>query len=72
MVDGRQRIYLTDTELAAALEELAALEYVVQENDRYMITPQLRARVPRGPDGAVRMDWQVWEAFARELGIGAS
>lgn len=70
MVDGRQRIYLTDAELASSLEELAALGYILKEDDRYRIAPKLRDRVPRGADGAIRMDRRVWEALARELRIG--
>jgi hypothetical protein len=71
MVDGRQRVYLTDAEIAMALEALAARGYIMLENDRYKIAPDLRERLPRTAEGAVRMDWRTWEAFARELGIDA-
>ncbi len=72
LVDGRQRVYLTDQELATALEGLVAAGHVAEDGGRYTIRPTLQSRLPRNADGTVTMDWRIWESLCRELGIVAA
>lgn len=69
LVDRRQGIDLEDDQVYTALRLLEAWGHVVRYDERYVLSPSTRARVPRAPDGTVAMSRQAWVRFCGSLGL---
>ena len=72
LVERRQGIVLDDAQVDAALRLLEARSLVVRYAERYVLSPSIRARVPRDPDGAVAMSRQSWVRLGGSLGLAGS
>jgi hypothetical protein len=70
MVDGRQKLMLTDIELDEALADLTGRRLIEQDGEVYRLSSEFRGRVPRLPSGCISMVRADWERLAEELGFG--
>jgi hypothetical protein len=68
-VGRRQGLDLEDDELDDALDLLEERGLVVRVADRYVLSPTMRLRVPKGPNGAVTMSRQAWIRLCGSLGL---
>jgi hypothetical protein len=71
MVDGRQKLYLTDEELQTALADLLELGYIRHREQEYTLSETMRSQVPRTSTGEVSMGRAAWERLVAQLGLGA-
>lgn len=69
LVDRRQGLSLDEDDVAGALEILEGRGLVARVADRYVLSPSMRLRVPKGPDGAIAMSRQAWIRFCGSLGL---
>ena len=69
LVDGRHGVELGDEDVDGALALLEERGLVVRVADRYVLTPTMRLRAPKGPDGSIVMSGQAWIRLLGSLGL---
>ena len=69
MVDGRQRVMLTDDELSAAVDELERRGLVTRAAAGFRLSDTALSKVPRGPSGSIVMSQASWDQATRALGL---
>ena len=72
LVGRRQSLDLDEDEVAGALEALEKRGLVARVADRYVLSPSMRRRAPKGPDGAIAMSRQAWIRFCGSLGLAGA
>ena len=72
LVEQRQSIILDDAQLDAALRLLEERGLVVRYAERCVLSPSIRARLAKEPDGKVTMSRQVWIRLCGSLGLAGS
>lgn len=70
LVDRRQDLDLDDEEVDAALRLLESRGLVVRVADRWVLSPGMRLRAPKEPDGTMAMSRQAWIRLCGSLGLG--
>lgn len=68
-IERRQGLTPGEDEVEAALVLLAERGLVLQVADRYVLTPLMRLRAPKDPDGAMAMSRQAWIRLVDSLGL---
>ena len=72
LVEQRQGTVLDDAQLDAALRLLETKSLVVRYAERYVLSPSIRARLAKAPDGKVAMSRQAWVRLCGSLGLAGS
>lgn len=69
LVDRRQDLDLDDDEVDDGLRLLEGRGLVVRVADRWVLSPSMRLRVPKEPDGTIAMARQAWIRLCGSLGL---
>jgi hypothetical protein len=72
LVDRRRSVEPDDDEVDGALALLEERGLVVRVADRYVLSPTMRLRAPKGPDGRIAMSRQAWIRLFGSLGLTES
>jgi hypothetical protein len=72
LVQRRQGLMLDDAQIEAALRLLEAKGLVVRSADRFVLSPSIRGRLAKAPDGKVAMSRQAWIRLGGSLGLAGS
>ena len=69
LVDRWQGIDLDDAQVDGALRRLEEWGLVLRLADRHVLSPSMRLRAPKSPDGTIAMSQQAWIRFCGSLGL---
>ncbi len=72
LVGQRQGIVLDHAQLDSALWLLEDKRLVVRYAERYVLSPSIRARLAKAPDGKIAMSRQAWVRLCGSLGLAGS
>jgi hypothetical protein len=72
LVEQRQGIVLDDALIDAALRLLEDKRLVVRCAERYVLSPSIRGRLAKAPDGTVTMSRQAWVRLCGSLGLAGN
>ena len=71
-VESRRSLAPDDDELEEAFALLEERGLAVRIADRYVLSPLMRLRAPRSPDGSIAMGRQLWIRLCSSLDLGGS
>jgi hypothetical protein len=72
LVERRQHVTIDDEEVDDALSLLEERGLVLRVAERYVLTPLMRLRAPKEPDGTIAMSRQAWIRLSGSLGLSGT